>query len=57
MFCSSVELSNAVCLSEIHRLGKQYLLVQKVFSVDLAGDGQGPPASEQVRVISQNITE
>lgn len=34
-----------------HAASKQYLLVQKVFSVDSAGDGGVPPASEQVWVM------
>ncbi|PKU34643.1 hypothetical protein llap_15052 [Limosa lapponica baueri] len=49
MFRSSVELSNAVCLPETHRLPVNGISLCKVFSVDLAGDGGVPPASEQIR--------
>lgn len=49
MFRCSVELSNAVCLSEIHSLTVNGIsLCETDFSVDLVGDGGMSPACEQV---------
>lgn len=48
IFWSSVELSNAVCFSEIHwLLGNGFSLSNKVFSA-LAGHGALSPFSEQM---------
>lgn len=49
VFRCSVELGNAVCLSEIHRFTVNGIsLCKKDFSVDLAGDGGMSPVCEQV---------